>query len=88
MENTLVRLRSYLGLIDRVVVQDLGDILLVCRKQELEAARSEHRDPSAIGFRRDDVVTFLIDGMEHTKHNGQYESVAPGETDRGRRGPG
>lgn len=39
-----------------VVVEDLGAILVVCSKQELDSARAEGRDPATVGFTRESVL--------------------------------
>lgn len=39
-----------------IVVEDRGDVVLVCKPQEFEAARAENRAPAAVGFHREDVV--------------------------------
>lgn len=51
-----VTLNSALGEVERVVVEVLGDVLLVCRKEEYRTARREGRKPASIGFRRSDLV--------------------------------
>ena len=48
----LVRLRSHAGEIERVLVGVIADILLVCRKDDYERARSEQREPVSVGFKR------------------------------------
>jgi hypothetical protein len=55
-ELRMVRLLSYTGPIDRVVVEEIGDVLAVCRLEEYEAARRENRRPTTIGFKRRDVI--------------------------------
>jgi hypothetical protein len=53
-EGKEVTLISYGGkLINRVVVKDLGSVLLVCKTCELEQARTEKRDPICIGFKKE-----------------------------------
>lgn len=39
----------------RVVVAVEGDILFVARPEEVDRARSEHREPNCIGFRMSDA---------------------------------
>lgn len=46
----LVTLDSAQGPIQRVVVQDFGDVILVCREEELRASEREQRAPAAVGF--------------------------------------
>lgn len=50
-----VTLSSALGNIKRIVASVHGDILLVCRTEEYEAARLEDREPVCAGFRVSDV---------------------------------
>jgi hypothetical protein len=51
-----VHLLSATGVIERTVVRDLGDILLVCLPREFEAAARESREPVAVGFRHEYVI--------------------------------
>ena len=51
-----VTLESTHGPIERVVVEDLGDVLLICRERELHDADAEDREPVAVGFRRSAVL--------------------------------
>lgn len=51
-----VTLLSGLGPITRVVVEDLGEVLLVTRQEELSAARQQGREPAAVGFKKQDVI--------------------------------
>jgi hypothetical protein len=74
MQNQTVRLHSALGVIERVVVEDLGEILAVCREDELNNAIAEGRKPATVGFRKTSIVPFDVDKSVCTKHNGQYES--------------
>lgn len=39
-----------------VVVEDLGEMVLVCSPEELRESRSEAREPMVVGFRRDSIV--------------------------------
>ncbi len=57
LQNQLVKLLSAQGPIERVVVADLGEILLVCRPEERDRAMAEGREPRAIGFKRSDMIT-------------------------------
>jgi len=56
IKNQPVKLRSSQGIIDRVVVADLGEILLVCTPDELARARAKGREPKTIGFKRSDMI--------------------------------
>lgn len=40
----------------RIVVASKGSILFVCRSEEWESAKEEHREPDSIGFRIWDVI--------------------------------
>lgn len=51
-----VGLNSSQGLIRRIVVAVVGEILLVTRPEELENARKEGRSPVSVGFRLRDLV--------------------------------
>jgi len=51
----VVTLRSAIGLIERVVVEDLGEVITVCRPEELAAARREGRSPNTVGFKKADI---------------------------------
>jgi alpha-D-ribose 1-methylphosphonate 5-phosphate C-P lyase len=51
-----VRLSSAQGEVDRVVVEDRGDVVFVCREDEYEAAQKEGRQPIMVGFKRHDIV--------------------------------
>ena len=39
-----------------MVIEDLGNVILVCRVEEYERAQIEAREPVTIGFKRSDVV--------------------------------
>ena len=61
MENKIlvgrvVTLDSSTGPIDRVVVRDLGEIVLVCRADEYKKAEKEGREPVSVGFKRTDIL--------------------------------
>lgn len=56
LQNKVVKLHSSQGPIERLVVADLGEILLVCRPEERDNALAEGREPKAIGFRRSDMI--------------------------------
>ena len=64
MKIQMVKLMSADGMIERVVVEDLGDVLAVCRRQEYEMARLEKREPVVVGFRRSMVVELQADDPE------------------------
>lgn len=53
----LVTIESFYGRIERVVVEDLGNILRVCRIEELKSASLVGRLPATIGFNKVDVVS-------------------------------
>lgn len=55
----VVRLSSAEGAIDRVLVRDLGEVLLICRAEEYENARIERREPVSIGFPRKDLLSVV-----------------------------
>ncbi len=51
----VVTLKSAAGLIERIVISDLGDVVTVCKKEEFEAAKSLMRQPVTVGFKKADV---------------------------------
>jgi hypothetical protein len=51
-----VTLNSFSGPIERIVVEILGDVVAVCRCEELERAKRERRDPITVGFKRGDII--------------------------------
>lgn len=52
----VVRVRSSQGVLTRVVVGDLGNVVNICRPEELKRAEVEHRDPAVVGFKKGDIV--------------------------------
>ena len=52
----LVTVRSAAGDIQRIVVKDMGEVVLICRPEEYELARSENRSPVSVGFKRGDIL--------------------------------
>jgi len=57
LKNTLVTVECFGGqTAQMIVVEDLGDILVVCTEQEFDAASAAGREPSTIGFRRSSVL--------------------------------
>ena len=38
------------------VVEDRGDVVLICKPEEYDRARSENRIPVSIGFHREDII--------------------------------
>lgn len=56
LSNQVVTVSSSLGPVNRMVVNDLGDILLVCRQEEYDRAKAEGREPVTIGVRRSDML--------------------------------
>lgn len=40
----------------RTVVDDLGEVLLVCRREEFDQAALERRIPTSIGFKKTDLA--------------------------------
>ena len=52
-----VRVNAYGGKQPYVtVVEDRGDVVLICKPREFEIALAEKREPSSVGFHRKDVV--------------------------------
>jgi hypothetical protein len=55
-EKRMITLNSATGYIVRVLVEDMGDVVTVCRPEEYEAARQAGRPPTTIGFKKTDIV--------------------------------
>lgn len=53
----VVRLMANSGEIERVIVEDLGSVLLVCKSSELQEAEKQGRNPISIGFAKGDLVS-------------------------------
>lgn len=71
LEGKLVTLNSALGLIDRLVAREHGDVLEICTQAEWEISIRERRQPQTVGFFRRDVVK-VLDRRQKPKHNVQY----------------
>lgn len=56
LEVKKVYLNSSSGEIERVLVKEVGEILLVCRKEEWERAIRAGEEPITIGFKRADMI--------------------------------
>ena len=56
---TVVAINSSQGPINRVVVQDYGNVICVCRSEELAAAKEQLRQPFSIGFRKTDIIKII-----------------------------
>jgi hypothetical protein len=54
--NQMVTVKSLSGDIDRLVVEDHGDVVAVCRPEEAESARNEGRRPRLAPFKKADIV--------------------------------
>ena len=58
IEGKVVTVECYGGKTEDVIVwRDLGDVLLVCKPEELEAAAEQGREPIAVGFRRASLIS-------------------------------
>lgn len=44
------------GQIERIIVKDLGETVLICREDEYAAALKEGRDPITVGFPRSAIL--------------------------------
>ena len=56
-EGDLVRVKAYGGeQVTRRLVAVRGDVLLICRDEEYEAAQREGRQPVCVGFHKEDVI--------------------------------
>ena len=52
-----IRVSAYGGKTPKVtVVEDRGDIVLICKPSEFEKAAEEEREPLTVGFHRSDVL--------------------------------
>jgi hypothetical protein len=51
-----VTVRSSQGILRRVVVADLGEVITICRHDEYERAKAEGREPAYVGFKKTDVM--------------------------------
>jgi hypothetical protein len=56
MKNHTVKLKSFRGVIERVVVEDQGNIISVCTAEDLAVAQAEGREPLVVGFKKSDLV--------------------------------
>lgn len=52
----VVKLRSSRGVIERIVAEDQGEVVVVCRRDEFDASQREHRKPVVVGFKKRDIV--------------------------------
>jgi hypothetical protein len=57
MKNQFIRLRSAKGEIHRVVIDVNGEMIAVCRQEELDASRLEHRPPHVSWFPMMDILS-------------------------------
>jgi hypothetical protein len=55
-EGTRIYLNSSRGKIERVLVKELGEVVLVCRKEEWDRAKGAGQEPTAVGFKRADLI--------------------------------
>lgn len=56
VEGSRVFLNSSCGEIERVLVKDMGEVLLVCREEEWRRANEAGDIPVSVGFKRVDLV--------------------------------
>lgn len=56
MEIHRVKLESARGVVERCLVKDAGDMILVCREDELTSAEKEGRNPIAVAFPKKYIV--------------------------------
>jgi hypothetical protein len=57
IEGKTVNVMCYGGNVASVFVfRDLGEVLMVCRPEEMEAAKRESRDPVTVGFKRESLA--------------------------------
>lgn len=56
-EGQAVTLKSSPSNVERIVVRDLGEVVLVCRHEEYKQAKDEGREPIAVGVRKPDILS-------------------------------
>jgi hypothetical protein len=63
--------------IERVVLEDLGDTLLLCRMEDLEIANSEGRAPATVEYPKEFVYTPASEAAYQNAHQrGVVSSVS------------
>ena len=77
MSYQTVRLRSSTGIIYRVIVADLGEVIAVCTIEEYEEAKRTGRSPITVGFKKASIEK---DG--NTDEHGQEGRAAGGRAPR------
>jgi len=61
MQIKYVTVRQYGGrVVEKVLVKDQGDVLLVTTPEEWEISQREEREPVTVGFKREYVVDLPI----------------------------
>jgi hypothetical protein len=64
-----VRVNAYGGKKPYVtVVEDRGEVVLICKPSEFERAKAENRDPMMVGFHREDIIERDDDETAPKKH--------------------
>ena len=58
---SVVRLRSFTGIIERVVVREHAETIEVSSREEILGAARDGRPPTTVAFKRTDVVGRGID---------------------------
>jgi hypothetical protein len=57
MKKERVTVRQYGGkIVEKVLVEDRGDVLIVTTPEEWESAQREEREPVVVGFKREYLV--------------------------------
>lgn len=51
-----IHLNSATGPISRIVVKDLGNVVLVTRQEEFERAQAAAEEPISVGFKKRDII--------------------------------
>jgi hypothetical protein len=75
LEGQVVTVNTLHGPTARVVVFDLGKVVVVATPDSYDRVRKAGLGPFSIGFPREDIV---LDGMAPLKHNIQYEQAEHG----------
>ena len=87
VEGQYVTVDSLAGPIRRILVRDLGDILVIGWPEDYERAKAEGISRFCVGFRRSDVLDEKkVDEVVLLKHNGQYEQAEQRQARRRRQG--
>lgn len=52
-----ILVRAFDGkVLERIVVADQGEVVIITKEEEYDAARREGREPLAVGFKKKDII--------------------------------